>query len=79
VRAAGVSYSIHSFPVGYSGAVPVRYYLLDSDLAAAMSKLKLSAAAQSRILNDLKSGKDHIIQTEPLSDDVAADFGWPAG
>jgi hypothetical protein len=76
VRAAGTSYQIHIAPTGHSGAVPVKHYLDDYALMAALVSLGIPAGKQERLLAELRSKKDQIFVME-LSDDVASEFGWP--
>lgn len=77
-RAKG--YGIHVFPAGYSGPVPVRYYPEEGELTKALSKLKVvNVGILADLKADLKAGKDHVLATIPLSDEVVAEFGWHNG
>ena len=69
-------YPLHVFVLHANGgaAVPVRYYLDETALLKALTKLKFADRFQAEFLAASKSGKDHQMITIPLSDEDVAEF-----
>jgi hypothetical protein len=61
----------------HSGAVPVFTCRSEDELISAMERLGIPENSQARILVSLRRETTYSISGISLSDEVAAEFGWP--
>jgi hypothetical protein len=75
-RGLDPQYAIYVSPSHPNGVVATRLNLSRQDLIAAMNSMGLSLSTHYLILTGVP-GSPHTVAECELSDEVAAEFGWP--
>ncbi|MCU1253668.1 MAG: hypothetical protein JWQ49_6697 [Edaphobacter sp.] len=70
-------YHISVCPSTYSGSVPYRDYKTYDEFAAALIRLGVAPEAVPHVVRELERDKTRSLLSLPLSDEIAAEFGWP--